>query len=108
MVRPGDRKNIVAYLGQTFQVSIRRACKTINLAKSLYYYDSVRDDSEVISKLRELADNKPAEGQDKLYARIQYPTFVTLQKNKIIFVSIIRIQFEVDFYGRFLFRSAAI
>lgn len=71
MVRPVDRKNIVVYLGQTFQVSIRRACKTIELAKSMYYYDSVRDDSEVISKLRELADAKPAEGQDKLYARIR-------------------------------------
>lgn len=71
MVRPGDRKNIVSYLGQTYQVSIRRACKTIALAKSMYYYDSVRDDSEVIVKLRELAENKPAEGQDKLYARIR-------------------------------------
>ena len=37
----------------------------------MYYYQSVRDDREVISKLQELADRKPAEGQDKLYARIR-------------------------------------
>lgn len=71
MVRPGDRKNVVSYLGQTYQVSIRRACKAINLPKSIYYYESVHDDSDVVNKLRELAGNKSAEGQDKLYARIR-------------------------------------
>lgn len=71
MVRPGDQKNIVAYLGQSYEVSIRRACNAINLSRSMYYYESVRDDSEVIDKLRELADKKPSEGQDKLYARIR-------------------------------------
>jgi putative transposase len=37
----------------------------------LYYYASKRDDSAVITKLQELCEKKPREGQDKLYSRIR-------------------------------------
>lgn len=37
----------------------------------MYYYQSIKDDSEVINKLRELAEQKPREGQDKFYDRIR-------------------------------------
>ena len=37
----------------------------------MYYYISIKDDSEVIAKLKELSDKKPREGQDKLYSRIR-------------------------------------
>ena len=71
MVKPGERKNVAAYLEQSYQVSITRACKVVDLPKSMYYYKSVRDDSVVINKLQELAENKPREGQDKFYDRIR-------------------------------------
>lgn len=70
-MKPGDRKNVVAYLNQAYPISITRACKVIQLPKSMYYYRSCKDDSEVITKLAELADKKPLEGQDKFYARIR-------------------------------------
>lgn len=37
----------------------------------MYYYKSIKDDSEVIDKLQQLAYAKPREGQDKLYDRIR-------------------------------------
>lgn len=37
----------------------------------MYYYKSIKDDSEVINKLKELAEQKPREGQDKFYDRIR-------------------------------------
>jgi len=51
--------------------SLTRACKIINLSKSLYYYKPKKDDTEVIKKLQELAEKKPMEGQDKFYHRIR-------------------------------------
>lgn len=51
--------------------SLTRACKIINFPRSLYYYVSTKDDSEVIEKLKELAEKKPNEGQDKFYGRIR-------------------------------------
>lgn len=71
MVTPCDRKDIAAYLGEAYQVSITRACKVACLCKSMYYYEPTKDDSLVISKLQELAEKKPNEGQDKLYARLR-------------------------------------
>lgn len=71
MVRCADRKNVVAYLGATYQVSVTRACKTISFSKSLYYYRSCKDDKAVIEKLGELAEKNPREGQDKYYSRIR-------------------------------------
>lgn len=51
--------------------SLHKACKLINLPRSLYYYKPTKDDSVVIDKLTELAQKKPNEGQDKIYQRIR-------------------------------------
>ena len=71
MVKPGDRKEIVAYLHESHQISVARACKTLGLSKSVYYYTSVRDDSEVIDKLQELVQLKPNRGFPYYYHRIR-------------------------------------
>ncbi len=62
---------MVTYLLEYRQVSISRACRVVKLPKSMYYYKNVRDDSETISKLVELADKHPTEGQDLYYSRIR-------------------------------------
>ena len=71
VVGSGDKKTMAAYLTQSYRVSITRACKAISFPKSMYYYRSVKDDSEVIAKLTELAALKPREGQDKYYLRLR-------------------------------------
>lgn len=71
MVKPGDRRDVAAYLEKAHQVSITRACKLIGLSKSMYYYQSVRDDSMVIHKLRELVEQKPTRGFWYYYGRIR-------------------------------------
>lgn len=64
---------MAAYLMKTFSVSITRACKVICLPKSMYYYQSVKNDQPVIDKLNELLSIKVnhTAGQDKLYQRIR-------------------------------------
>jgi putative transposase len=71
VVKPGDRKNIAAYLEDTHQVSVTRACKVVGLPKSMYYYQSVKDDTEVINKLTVLAELKPTRGFPYYYRRIR-------------------------------------
>jgi putative transposase len=43
----------------------------MNLSRSVYYYQSRRDDYAVIGKLNELADKRPTEGFWKMYFRIR-------------------------------------
>ena len=43
----------------------------MNLSRSLYYYKSKKDDSMVMEKLRQLAEQHSSEGQDKYYSRIR-------------------------------------
>ena len=38
------------------QLSITRACKVVQLPKSMFYYKSSKDDAIVIDKLKELAE----------------------------------------------------
>lgn len=71
MVKPGDRKTIAAYLTQTHQISITRACNLIGLPKSLYYYISIKDDGPVIEKLSELVQQKPTRGFPYYFRRIR-------------------------------------
>ena len=73
MVRPGERKNMAVYLMKSYPVSTTRACKVIDLPKSMFYYQFSKDDQPVIYKLNELDSmrvNHKA-GQDKLYERIR-------------------------------------
>lgn len=64
-------RTVVTYLTQTHQVSIARACTTTGLPKSQFYYQSVKDDTAVIEKLNELAENKPSRGFPYYYGRIR-------------------------------------
>ena len=52
-------------------MSINRACSVVNLHRSMWYYQSKRDDSEVIDKLNELAEKLPTRGFDEYYNRIR-------------------------------------
>jgi len=58
---------MVAYVVDGHQMSISRACRVLSLPKSMYYYKKVKDDSETIAKLEELARIYPTEGQDLYY-----------------------------------------
>lgn len=62
---------MAAYLMERHQASIGRACRVVSLPRSMYYYRSIRDDTAVIDKLRELSDKYPTEGQDLYYSRIR-------------------------------------
>jgi len=71
VVGTGDRQNMATYLKDTYMISITRACKVIRLPKSMFYYQSVKDDTEVINKLLEMVALRPREGQDKIYQRLR-------------------------------------
>jgi len=52
-------------------VSLERACKVVDLSRSVYYYRSIRDDGPVVEKLQRMADKRPTEGFWKMYFRIR-------------------------------------
>jgi putative transposase len=71
VVKSGDRKNAVAYLNKSYKVSITRACATLGMSKSVFYYSSVKDDSAVIDKLNQLVEVKSRRGFPYLFNRIR-------------------------------------
>ncbi len=44
-----------------------RVCRVIGIHRSLWYYESRKDDTEVIDRLNELAEQLPSRGFDKYY-----------------------------------------
>lgn len=52
-------------------ISVERACRIVNLRRSMWYYKSRRDDREVMEKLNELAELLPTRGFDEYYGRIR-------------------------------------
>ena len=76
MVGTGNRRTVLTYLAQNHQVSITRACKTTGFSKSQYYYQSKKDDSEVVDKLNELVENKPNRGFPYFFHRIRNEGYV--------------------------------
>jgi putative transposase len=53
------------------KVSVARACKIITIDRSMYYYESVKDDTEVEEKLRWYAEKYPARGFPEYFKRIR-------------------------------------
>ena len=70
-MKPGERKNMAVYLMESYSISTTRACRVIRLPKSMFYYQSVKNDQPVIDKLLELSQKHIREGQDKMYERIR-------------------------------------
>ena len=62
---------MASYLQQYYEVSVRRACELIGLHRSIWYYQSKKDDKEVEDKLAELAEMLPTKGFDEYYGRIR-------------------------------------
>lgn len=70
-LKPCNRKALAEEIVKEEGLSVSRACVIVCLARSQYYYQSKRDDSEVIAKLDELASAKPGRGFDNYYSRIR-------------------------------------
>lgn len=62
---------MASYLKEKYQISVRRACQVISLHRSMWYYQAKKDDSEVMDKLQELAEELPTRGFDEYYGRIR-------------------------------------
>jgi len=71
VVKPIEKKPIVEYLKSSYEMSIKRACSLVDLARSMWYYETKRDDSELIEKLNELADKLPTRGLDEYVGRLR-------------------------------------
>ena len=56
---------------EQYNLSINRACLVVDLHRSMWYYQSKRDDGPVIDKLNELAEKLPTRGFDEYYNRIR-------------------------------------
>ena len=59
------------FLVEERQVSVQRACRVINLTRSQWYYQTKRDDTEVINALEKLAHDRPTRGFDDYYGRLR-------------------------------------
>lgn len=51
--------------------STQRACRVIHLPRSMWYYQSKKNDQEVIDALNELAEKCPNRGFDNYYGRLR-------------------------------------
>ncbi|PSR51970.1 hypothetical protein AHMF7605_29110 [Adhaeribacter arboris] len=53
------------------QAGINRACRVLNLSKSVYYYQSYQEDRVVKEALQQKAEQYPREGFWKVYRRLR-------------------------------------
>jgi putative transposase len=72
VVTPAARRNIVIHLKEVFQFSERRACVIVGLCRSSCRYQAKpKDDNEIRSRLRELAEQRRKFGAPRLHTMLR-------------------------------------
>ncbi|EPL5711225.1 IS3 family transposase [Klebsiella pneumoniae] len=67
-LKPAIKRELVSYLTAQFAMSLRQACRTLSLSRTLYFYQpDTRRDEPVIHALTELAERYPRYGFKKLF-----------------------------------------
>ncbi len=67
-LKPAIKRELVSYLAAQFAMSIRQACRTLSLSRTVYFYQpDTRRDEPVIRALTELAERYPRYGFKKLF-----------------------------------------
>lgn len=68
MVKPKLKRETAIYVIEKYNITISRACRTLDLARSTFDYDEhPRDDSDVAQALKELAENNKRFGHPRLF-----------------------------------------
>lgn len=72
MVTPAARRSVVVYLQETHQLSERRACTMVGLCRSSCRYQAMpKNDEEIRSRLRELAEERRKFGAPRLHTMLR-------------------------------------
>ena len=71
VLKPCKKKERAEHLIREYIVSIGRACKVVELARSMFNYRPKKDDTEVISKLETMVKELPTTGFDEYFGRIR-------------------------------------
>lgn len=58
------------------KLSVARACRVVELERTMYYYQSVKDDTEVENKLKWYAEQLPPRGFPEYFKRIRKEGFI--------------------------------
>ncbi|WP_153044898.1 IS3 family transposase [Xenorhabdus mauleonii] len=67
-LKPAIKRELVGYLTTQFTMSIRHACRTLSLSRTVYFYQpDTRRDEPVIQALTEMAERYPRYGFKKLF-----------------------------------------
>ncbi len=70
-MRPCQKKQIAEEVAKESQCGISRACRVLKLSKSVYYYQSKKNDEPVENALGQKAEEHPREGFWKAYHRLR-------------------------------------
>ncbi|UII30912.1 IS3 family transposase [Fulvivirga ulvae] len=70
-LKPCHKKQLVKEVQKELNCGISRACRVLNLAKSVYYYQSIKNDEPIISALQAKAEQFPREGFWKAFNRLR-------------------------------------
>jgi putative transposase len=72
VVTPAGRRSIVIHLKEVFQFSERRACKIVGLCRNSYRYQAKpKNDDEIRSRLRALAEKRRKSGAPMLHTLLR-------------------------------------
>ena len=68
---PCKQRELTESIVKDYDISVSRACKLSSLPRTMYYYKSQKDDTEVIEALQDLSFKHPTYGFRKLFAYIR-------------------------------------
>lgn len=71
VLEPCKKKELAEGVIKEEKVSVGRACRVVSLIRSVWYYQTHKDDSAVIAKFQSCAEHYPTRGFEDYYGKIR-------------------------------------
>jgi putative transposase len=83
VVEPSVKRQVIGYLKESYEAGVETCVGVLNMSRSSWYYQSKKDDTELISELKRLAIKYPTRGFDNYYHRLKRSGF-KWSRNKVL------------------------
>ncbi len=71
VLRPALKRQAVHFLREAYRISVRRGCELLMQSRTVYHWQSWRDDRSITLRIREIAETRIRYGCPRIHIQLR-------------------------------------